>query len=57
MFGNVTALEGLHVTGKYKDKRMQHTCSRHAAWVLHAWTIGAGSRGAELSLAEAKDNQ
>ena len=34
MFGNVTALEGLHVTGKYKDKSMQHTCSRHAAWDL-----------------------
>ena len=34
MFGNVTALEGLHVTGNYRDKSMQHTCSRHAAWDL-----------------------
>ena len=32
MFDNVTALEGLHVTGKYRDKSMTHTCSRHAAW-------------------------
>ena len=31
MFGNVTALEGLHVTGKYRDRSMQHKCSRHAA--------------------------
>jgi len=36
MFGNVTALEGLHVTGKYRDKSMQHTCSRPAAWDPHA---------------------
>ena len=35
LFGNVTALVGLHVTGKYKDKNMYHTCSRHAAWVPH----------------------
>ena len=35
MFGNVTALEGLHVTGKYRDRSMQHTCSRHAAWDPH----------------------
>ena len=28
MFGNVTALEGLHVTGKYRDKSVQQTCSR-----------------------------
>ena len=32
MFGNVTALEGLHVTGKYRDRSMQLTCSLHAAW-------------------------
>ena len=32
MFGNVTALEGLHVTGNYRYRSMQHTCSRHAAW-------------------------
>ena len=30
MFGNVTALEGLHETGKYRNRSMQHTCSRHA---------------------------
>ena len=35
MFGNVTALVGLHVTGKYRDESMMHTCSRHAAWVPH----------------------
>ena len=31
MFCNVTALEGLYVTGKHRDRSMQHTCSRHAA--------------------------
>ena len=31
MFGNVTALEGLHVTGKHRDRSMQHTRPRHAA--------------------------
>ena len=35
MFGNVTALVGLHVTGKYRDKSMQHTCSRHTVWDPH----------------------
>ena len=35
MFGNVTALEGLQVTGKYRGRSMQHTCSRHAAWDPH----------------------
>ena len=35
MFGNVTALERLHVTGKYRDKRVTHSCSRHAAWDPH----------------------
>ena len=35
MFGNVTALEGLHVIGKYSDISMQHTCSRHAACDPH----------------------
>ena len=30
-FGKVSALEGLHVTGKYRNRSMQHTCSRHAA--------------------------
>ena len=35
MFGNMTALKGLHVTGKCKDRSMQHTCSRHAAWDPH----------------------
>ena len=32
MFGNVTALEGLHVTRKCRVCSMQHTCSRYAAW-------------------------
>ena len=40
MFGDVNALVGLHVTEKERDKRMQHTCSRHAAWVPHK-TIAA----------------
>ena len=34
MFGNLTALEGLHVTGKHTDKSMQYTSSRYAAWPL-----------------------
>jgi len=32
MFGNVAALQGLRVTGKYRNRSMRHTCSRHAAW-------------------------
>jgi len=32
MFGNVTALEGLLVTGKCRDRSTQRTCSRRAAW-------------------------
>ena len=32
MFGNVTALQGLHETGKYRGRSKQHTCCRHAAW-------------------------
>ena len=24
--------EQLHVTGEYRDRSMQHTCSRRAAW-------------------------
>ena len=35
MFGNVTALVWLHVTGKYRDTSMLHTCARHAAWDPH----------------------
>jgi len=35
MHGNVTALEGLHVTEKYRYSHMQHTCSKHAAWDPH----------------------
>ena len=31
----MTALEGLHVTGEYRNRSMQHTCSRHAAWDPH----------------------
>ena len=40
MFGNVTALEGLHVTGKYRNESMLHTCDRHAAWVLDTNATG-----------------
>ena len=39
MFGKVTALEGLHVPGKYRDKSMTHTCSRHATCL----TVGAST--------------
>ena len=35
MFGKVAALDGLHVTGKYRDKSMAHTCSRYSAWDPH----------------------
>ena len=43
MFGNVTALEGLHVKGKYRDKSPTHTYSRHAAWDPHStWRVGLG---------------
>ena len=35
VFGSVTALEVLHVTGKNWDRSMQHTCSKHAAWDPH----------------------
>ena len=34
IFGLVTALEGLHLTGKYRNRSMQHTCSRHAVYEL-----------------------
>ena len=36
MFGDVTALEGLHVKGNYRNRSMQHTYSRHAAWDPHS---------------------
>ena len=35
MFVDVTALEQLHVAGKYRNIIMQHTCTRHAAWDPH----------------------
>ena len=31
MSGNVTALAGLHVTGKYRERSIEHTCSQYAA--------------------------
>ena len=41
MFGNVTGLEGLQVTGKYRNRHKRHTCSRHAAWdPNNPWTLG-----------------
>jgi len=42
MFGNATALGGLHMTGKYRDKNMLHTRSRHAAWDPHR-EVGHGN--------------
>ena len=47
MFSDVTALEGWHVTGKYKDTRMHHTCSRPSAWDPHSkrmWRKGGWVR-------------
>ena len=45
MFGNVAALEGLHATGKYWNRSMLHTCSRHAAWDPHRLRVeGSGLR-------------
>jgi len=38
MFGNVTSLVGLHVTGEYRDRSMQRTCSMHAAWDPHTFS-------------------
>jgi hypothetical protein len=35
MFGNVTTLEGFHMTGNYRDRSMLHTCSRNVAWDPH----------------------
>ena len=43
MFGNVTALVGLDVTGKYRNRSMQHTCSRHAAWFRELRMRSAGT--------------
>ena len=40
MFGNVTVLEGLRVTGKYRDRSMQDTFSRHADWDPHRGSDG-----------------
>jgi len=38
MFGNVTALVGLHVTGKYRDEK-------HAAHMLQACGLGSSQGG------------
>ena len=46
MFGSMTALVGLHVTGEYKDKSMQHACSRHAAWDPHRSCAGCCTKTA-----------
>ena len=43
MFGNVTALEWLHVTVKYSDRIMQHTCSRRPGILTQM--AGAGTIG------------
>ena len=39
MFGNAAVLDGLHVTGKCRDRNMQLTCSRPAAWDPHTHTL------------------
>jgi len=49
MFGNVAALEGLHVTGKYRDKSMTHSCSRHAAWDPHMYRLADAASRAGFS--------
>ena len=41
MFGDVTALEGSHGTGKYRNESMLHTCVRHAAWDPHRYLLSA----------------
>ena len=46
MFGNVTALEGLHVTGKYRDEK--HDAQMHAAWVLHSPPTSGQANGSIL---------
>ena len=43
MIGEVAALEGLHVTGKFRDKNMTHTSSRHAAWDPHTFQMPRGT--------------
>ena len=40
MFGNVTAPDGLHVTEKYRNRSMQYTCPRNAAWDPHRTGVG-----------------
>ena len=54
MFGNLTALEGLHVTGKYRNRSMQHTCSMRP-WILSSEGVGRfwfvkGERGVGFSV-------
>ena len=49
MFGNVTALDGLHVTGKCRDISMTHTCSSHAAWDSYKVPIPLGPLGSSSS--------
>ena len=39
MFGNVTVLEGLRLTEKYKNRSMHHTCSRHAVFYPQIWVV------------------
>ena len=47
MFGDVTALDWLHVTGKYRDRSMQHTCSRPCG-------LGSSPAGGEGATQETK---
>ena len=39
ILGNVTALKGVDVTGNHRDRSMQHTRSRFAAWDPHSVRI------------------
>jgi hypothetical protein len=55
MFGNVTALEGLHVTGKYRGRSMQQGSSQHSSrsqmnGVIQKHVIGGSQKGASLLL-------
>ena len=51
MFGNVTALVGLHVSGKYRDQSVMHTCSRRAAWAPHSSGLGVWGLGYSADVA------
>ena len=42
------------MTGKFRDKSMQHTCSRHAAWVPHNGRVQVQARLASIRVLQEK---